>query len=67
MKLWITRHARDKMYALGVNEYDLARAISQGERYTQTDGFLACYTYLCVAYKIINGNIYKIKTVYVRR
>ena len=62
----ITRHAQEKMIASGISIEDLKKAITQGSKTKQTDGFLACYIYYCVAYKIIGEKIYKIKTVYLR-
>ncbi len=54
------------MIALGINEENIKIAIMQGSKTKQTDGFLACYSYYCVAYKIIGEKTYKIKTVYIR-
>lgn len=54
------------MYLVGIDEDDIIKGMIYGERYSQTDGFLACYTYFCVAFKIMS-NIYIVKTVYVRR
>ena len=66
MPLKITKHAKEKMIAMGISIEDVKKAISRGSKTRQTDGFLSCYTYYCVAYKIIGDNIYKIKTVYLR-
>ncbi|MBI2673232.1 hypothetical protein HYX19_03160 [Candidatus Woesearchaeota archaeon] len=54
------------MIALCINDEDIKKAITQGSKTKQTDSFLACYAYYCVAYKIIGEKIYKIKTVYMR-
>jgi len=54
------------MIALGIDIENVKKAIGQGSKIKQTDGFLACYTYYCVAYRIIGENLYKIKTVYLR-
>ena len=54
------------MILLGINTLYIKKAINQGSKTRQTDGFLACYTYYCVAYKILNDKTYKIKTVYLR-
>ena len=54
------------MIDLGISIEEVKKAINQGSKTKQTDGFLACYTYYCVAYKIIWDKIYKIKTVYLR-
>lgn len=54
------------MIALGISTEDVKKAVKYGSKTKQTDGFLACYAYYCVAYKIIGNKIYKIKTVYIR-
>ena len=63
IKLKITKHANDKMMWLGISEEDVKEAILRGSKFKQTDGYLAIYTYLKVAYKKLNKNVYKIKTV----
>lgn len=63
IKLKITKHANDKMMWLGISEEDVKKAILRGSKFKQTDGYLAIYTYLKVAYKKSNENVYKIKTV----
>lgn len=63
--LKITKHANDKMMWLGINEEQIKKAILQGAHFKQTDGNLAKYTYINVAYKKLNENKYLIKTVYV--
>lgn len=60
----LTRHALDKMAELGVTKEQIKTTLLRGSKIRQTDGFLASYTYLRVAYKKIGENIYKIKTVY---
>ena len=64
-KLKITKHAQDKMLWLGVTEEQGKEAIMRGSRFKQTDGFLARYLYLNVAYKKLEENVYKVKTVYI--
>ncbi len=54
------------MIYLGIDIKDVKKAIAQGSKTRQTDGYLACYAYYCVAYKIIGEKVYKIKTVYLR-
>ena len=66
MQLKITKHAKEKMIALGISVEDVKTAIIRGSKTKQTDGLLGCYAYYCVAYKIISDKIYKIKTVYLR-
>ncbi len=66
MQIIITKHAKIKMIDLGISIEEVKKAINQGSKTKQTGGFLACYTYYCVAYKIIWDKTYKIKTVYLR-
>ena len=66
MQLKITKHAQIKMINLGISIGDIKKAIDRGSKTKQTDGFLVCYQYYCVAYKIIGEKVYKIKTVYLR-
>jgi len=63
IKLKITKHANDKMMWLGISKEDIKKAILRGSKFKQTDGYLAIYTYLKVAYKKLDENLYKIKTV----
>ena len=65
IKLKITKHAHDKMLWLGVTEEQVKEAILRGSQFRQTDGFLARYRYLSVAYKKLEESVYKVKTVYV--
>ncbi len=54
------------MADLSISDSDVKKAIQQGSKTKQTHGFLACYTYICVAYRILDNKFYKIKTVYIR-
>ena len=63
MRLLITKHARDMMIDRGIDEDLIKRAISRGAVSKQTEGYLASYTYIEVAYKKLSNDIYKIKTV----
>ncbi len=64
--LKITRHAKEKMIMLGINKEQIKRAIQFGAKTKQTEGYLASYAYLKVAYRQIGDNCYKIKTVFVK-
>jgi len=64
MILQISRHAKEKMDIEGIDEDQIRRAIKMGSISRQTDGYLASYTYIKVAYKR-KGDIYRIKTVFV--
>ena len=48
----------------GIDEDQIKRAIRMGSISRQTDGYLATFTYIRVAYKK-RGDIYRIKTVFV--
>ena len=63
--LSISRHDNDKMMWLGITEEQIKKAIVQGAKFKQTEGYLAKFTYISVAYKIIGPNQYKIKTVFI--
>ena len=65
MILKLTKHAQDKMILLGITKEQIKNTIKMGSKFKQTDGYLAVHGYIKVAYKIINKEIYKIKTVYV--
>ena len=61
----LTRHAKKRMAAKGITKEQIKKVIKQGAKQRQTDGFLATFTYMEVAYKIVN-NKYIIKTVKIR-
>lgn len=65
VKLIITGHANDKMMWLGITEDQVKRTILQGQKFKQTEGYLAKYTYISVAYRKLDENTYKIKTVFI--
>lgn len=62
MRLIIRKHAKDRMILRGIDEDQIIQVIQRGAKVKQTDGFLATYTYIQVAYKI-RGDYYIIKTV----
>ena len=64
MILQISKHAKEKIDIEGIDEEQIKRAIKMGSISRQTDGYLATYTYINVAYKK-RGDIYRIKTVFV--
>ncbi len=64
MKLDITKHAKQKMVIHGITKDQIIKTINQGAKFEQTDGFLAKYSYIRVAYKK-KGDLCKIKTVYI--
>lgn len=64
MILQISKHAKEKMDIEGIDEEQIKRAIKMGSISRQTDGYLATYTYINVAYKK-RGDVYRVKTVFV--
>lgn len=67
MKLWVTKHAMDMMIERGIDEKQIKRAIKNGAISRQTDGYLASYTYIEVAFKKFPKDVYKIKTVKIKK
>ena len=63
MIIQISRHTKEKMDIEGIEEDQIRRAIKMGSISRQTNGYLATYTYIKVAYKR-RGNVYRIKTVF---
>ena len=61
----LTKHADDKRRLEGITVEQIKTAIKRGSITRQTDGYLAHYCYIKVAYKRIGKNAYKIKTVFV--
>ena len=66
MIIQISKHAKQKMDIEGIDEEQIKRAIKMGSITRQTDGYLASYTYIKVAYKR-KGEVYRIKTVFVEK
>ncbi len=62
MKLILTLHAKEQMVERGISKQRIIDAIKKGSKVVQTDGFLASYTYIKVAYKV-RGDNYIVKTV----
>jgi len=65
MKIKLTKHADDKRRLEGSSIEQIKTAIKRGSIIKQTDGYLAHYCYIKVAYKKIGKDIYKIKTVFI--
>jgi len=63
MILQISQHAKEKIDIEGIDEEQIKRAIKMGSISRQTDGYLATYTYINIAYKsmlvkgAVNGNL----------
>ncbi len=64
MELILTAHAKERMVQHTITKAMIKEVIKKGAKIRQTDGFLASYTYIKVAYKQI-GEKYIIKTVMV--
>lgn len=65
IQLVLTKHAKEKMAMLGITKEQVKIAIQQGAKIKQTEGHLASFGYVKVAYKKIGETMYKIKTVFV--
>mgnify|MGYP001578390771 CR=1 FL=1 len=66
MELIITSHAQQRMDQHGIAPEQVKVVIQRGAKFPQTDGMVAVYTYIRVAYKIV-GEKYIIKTVMIQR
>lgn len=67
IRLYFTEHAKQPMAEFGINKELVIKAITQGSKYRQEDGYLAVYSNIAVAYKIIAPKTYKIETAFLRR
>ena len=65
IELRITKHAKEKMVIHCITRKQIKIAIKRGARVKQTEEYMASYTYIKVAYRKIEPNMYKIKTVFV--
>lgn len=66
MRLILTKHANDRRILYGLSKEQIKRCIKMGARIKQTNGYLASYTYLKVAYKKV-GKAYLVKTIFIKR
>ena len=67
IRIILSKHANDRRILYGLSEQQIKNCILRGSRLKQTDGFLASYTYLKVAYKKIGEDLYYVKTLYIKR
>mgnify|MGYP001323042335 CR=1 FL=1 len=65
MFLVFTFHAKEQMVARGVSKQQVLDCLKKGSKVKQTDGLLASFGYIQVAYKV-KGETYVIKTVMLR-
>lgn len=67
IRIVLSKHANDRRILYGLSKEQIKRCIQIGGRINQTNGYLASYTYLKVAYKKIDKNLYYVKTVYIKK
>jgi len=65
MKIIYNKHANDKRILYALTKEQVERAVKIGATVKQTDGYLASYMELRIAYKKLDNNIYYIKTIYI--
>ena len=63
--LVFTLHAKEQMVARGVSKQQVLDCIRRGSKVKQTDGLLASYGYIQIAYKV-RGEMCVVKTVMIR-
>ncbi len=66
MQLILTMHAKERMIEYAITKEHIIEAIKRGSKYKQTDGLLASFGYLEVAYKI-RGDKFIIKTIKIKK
>lgn len=59
-ELIITKHAKERMIQYGITKEQIKMAIERGAKIRQTEGYLASFTYIKVAYKKVGEETYKI-------
>jgi len=64
VRIVITKHAHDAMVERGVSIATVRLVLERGSKTVQTDGLLATYGYVSVAYRVKSG-AYVVKTVMV--
>lgn len=65
MIVLLTKHAKERMAQYAITKEQVKEAIIHGAAVRQTEGYLASFGYLKVAYRKIDSETYKIKTVFV--
>lgn len=65
MEIILTKHAKEKMVVHGITKEQIKLALGRGAKSKQTEGSLASFMYLKIAYKKIGEDTYKIKTVFI--
>lgn len=64
--LFLSAHAKKRMAEKAIDKEQIAQAIQRGSKFRQTEGLLAAYRDIEVAYRVLGKNAYKIKTVKIR-
>ena len=65
MNVIYSKHANDKRILYGLTKEQISRAVRRGATVKQTDGYLASYREIRIAYKKLNKEVYYIKTIYI--
>ena len=65
IKTIYSKHANDKRILYSLSKEQIEKAIKRGATSKQTDGYLASYKEIKVAYKKLNKEIYYIKTIFI--
>lgn len=64
--LFFSRHAKERMAEKAISKEQIIKAIKMGSKFAQTNGFLAVYRDIAVAYRIVGKSAYKVKTVMIK-
>lgn len=64
IKIIYSKHANDKRMLYGLTKEQIGRAVQRGATTPQTDGYLASYREIRIAYKKLGKNVYYLKTIY---
>ncbi|MBI2106437.1 hypothetical protein HYT57_00480 [Candidatus Woesearchaeota archaeon] len=65
IKIIYSKHANDKRMVYGLTKEQIERALKMGATVKQTDGYLASYREIKIAYKKLDEKTYYLKTIYV--
>jgi len=65
MDIIYSKHSNDKRILYGLTKEQIRRAVMRGATVKQTDGYLASYREIRIAYKKLNKEVYYIKTIYI--
>ena len=63
IKIIYSKHANDKRILYGLTKEQIERAVKLGATVKQTDGYLASYREVKIAYKKLNEEVYYLKTI----